>query len=135
MLTSSEGWTAFGKSSCFDSVPRGAPPCSSLGYIGRWNGVEWSAALYTAAYGINDVQAIGPALAWAVGYSDSLPSWNGPIVHTGYLLRWNGQTWVVLDTLPDARPSLLSVVGASDVWAADRGAADRGAAIYHFPVP
>ncbi|MFN8475981.1 MAG: hypothetical protein U0822_27650 [Anaerolineae bacterium] len=129
IIAPDDGWETFGLTGCTTTPPRGAPPCESMGAIDRWSGGTWQPGILLHDYGINDVQAITPDLAWGIGYGDSVPrGFVGPVTHTARLLRWNGQTWSVIDTRPGEPLSLMSVVAPNDIWASD-----REAAILHYP--
>jgi hypothetical protein len=98
----------------FQRARPGAPYRPMIDY---WNGARWSVAAAPAVGSLNDVTALGPDDAWAVG-GDTILRWNGirwsqvPVnsgvqlagvtaltpgdawaVGDGTILRWNGTTW------------------------------------------
>jgi hypothetical protein len=73
------------------------------GVIYHWDGHDWSSALATAAY-LNDVVALSPGKAWAVGDA---------------ILHWDGTRWST--SVPFVREMFgLLALDSNNVWAVGR---------------
>jgi hypothetical protein len=98
----------------FRDLPYGNRARHSL--VLHWNGSAWSRIpspdVGDAQTVLNDVVALSPTNAWAVGYTNSFGGGA-----TAIALHWNGSSWAVA-----AAPALgtldnVTALSASDIWA------------------
>jgi hypothetical protein len=106
MLTPSDGWAVGSRGA--------APHIQAL--IEHWDGHHWTAAASPVIKGssLNDVLALSPHLAWAVGSHSARPGASRTLVE-----RWNGRAWTVTPS-PNRRSSgeLLGIAGTQQqLWA------------------
>jgi hypothetical protein len=84
----------------------------------RWDGLTWNVTPNNGLAGLNGVDVVSPADAWAVGELLTI-------------LRWNGRRWIRVASPPlgDGDLHAVSAASADDVWIAGAspfgGAADQ----------